>query len=223
MSAHGIALRAKECHVPSTGRVLFRSGTTFNQTQGIAMRIIAGAFGGRTIKTVEGPGYRPATAKVRGAVFSMLEARGVTWGAVRVLDLFAGSGSLGFEALSRGALEACFVEKAARPAACLRTNAASFSLDESRCRVVEQDVAAFLRPRALTPYDIIFIDPPYGEGRLVPSIKAVTRGGWLAPQGFLLAEVETHLRLDPTKDAPELTLETDRTYGQTRILLWQLP
>ena len=186
------------------------------------MRIIAGAFGGRTIKTVEGPGYRPATAKVRGAVFSMLEARGVIWGAVRVLDLFAGSGSLGFEALSRGAIEACFVEKAARPAACLRSNATAFSLDESRCRIVEQDVTVFLRPKALNPYHLIFIDPPYGEGRLIPTLNTVLRGGWLAPEGFLLAEVETHLRLDPAKAAPGLTLETDRTYGQTRILLWQL-
>ncbi len=185
------------------------------------MRIIAGACGGRTLKTVEGPGYRPATAKVRGAIFSMLESRGVVWGGVRVLDLFAGSGSLGFEALSRGAQEAWFVERANRPAACLRRNAETLGLDESRCRVLEQDVAFFLRAPAMTPFDLIFIDPPYGEGRLLPTIKAVLRGGWLAADGFLLAEVETHLSLAPERDVPGLVLETDRTYGQTRILLWQ--
>ena len=65
------------------------------------MRIIAGALGGRNLKTVEGPGYRPATAKVREAIFSMLSSRGVVWSGLRVLDLFAGSGSLSFDALSR--------------------------------------------------------------------------------------------------------------------------
>ncbi len=76
------------------------------------MRIIAGRWGGRAIRSVSGPGYRPATGKVRGAVFSMLEARGLAWPGARVADLFAGSGSLGLEALSRGAAFALFVESA---------------------------------------------------------------------------------------------------------------
>lgn len=185
------------------------------------MRIIAGSQGGRMLKTVEGPGYRPATAKVRAAIFSMLEARGVVWGGVRVLDLFAGSGSLGFEALSRGALEACFVEKAPKAAACLRENAEHLGLAE-RCRVMEKDVAAFVRGRLHQPYDIIFIDPPYGEARLLPTMKAVLRANFLAPDGFILAEVEQHHTPDPaTADFPSLELDTSRTYGQTRILLWQ--
>lgn len=70
---------------------------------GIFMRIIIGALGGRNLKMVEGPGYRPVTAKVREAIFSMLSLRGVVWSGLRVLDLFAGSGSLNFEALSREA------------------------------------------------------------------------------------------------------------------------
>ena len=88
------------------------------------MRIIAGACRGRTLHTVTGPGYRPAMGRVRESLFSMLEARGVVWGAVRVLDVFAGSGSLGFEALSRGARFADFIEKDHRAAECLRKNAA---------------------------------------------------------------------------------------------------
>ena len=184
------------------------------------MRIISGELGGRTIRTAEGTGYRPATAKVRGAIFSMLEARGIVWENVRSLDLFAGSGSLGFETLSRGAQETWLVEKAANAAACLRRTANDFGLAEDRCKILEQDVAHFLRGVAFTPFDVIFIDPPYGTGRLLPTIKAVQRGGWLAPEGFLLAEVETSLRLDPQRDVPGLTIETDRTYGQTRILLW---
>lgn len=184
------------------------------------MRIIAGSHGGRMLKTVEGPGYRPATAKVRAAVFSILESRGVVWGGVRVLDLFAGSGSLGFEALSRGALEACFVENAPKAAACLRENSEHLGLAD-RSRVMEKDVATFVRGRLHQPYDIIFIDPPYGESRLLPTMKAVLRGNFLAPDGFILAEVEERLKPDPaTTEFPLLELDTSRTYGQTRILLW---
>ena len=188
------------------------------------MRIIAGALGGRTLKTVEGPGYRPATAKVRGAIFSLLEARGVVWSGVRVLDLFAGSGSLSFEALSRGALEACLVEREPRAADCLRDNAARLEMAE-RCRIVEDDVARFVRGRAWQPYEVVFIDPPYGEKRLIPTLKALSRGGWISLEGgFVLAEVEAALKAEALLDAAAegaLHLELDRLYGQTRILVWR--
>lgn len=89
------------------------------------MRIIAGALGGRNLKTVEGPGYRPATAKVREAIFSMLSSRGVVWSGLRVLDLFAGSGSLSFEALSRGAQEVCLGRARAESCAMLEPECGS--------------------------------------------------------------------------------------------------
>lgn len=184
------------------------------------MRLIAGSFGGRTLKTVTGPGYRPATAKVRGAVFSMLEARGTVWGGTRVLDLFAGSGSLGFEALSRGASEAWFVESAPAAAACLQRVAQGFDLGPERCRIVRQDVAVFLRSGVAQPFDVIFVDPPYGQGRLSPTLKAVVQGRWCSQDGFVLAEIETTLPFDPA-GWPSLAVEADRTYGQTRILAWR--
>ena len=87
---------------------------------GHGLRITAGAFKGRVLKTAEGPGYRPATALVREALFSMLEARGCVFSETMALDLFAGSGSLGFEALSRGAKAAWFVENDARAAALIK-------------------------------------------------------------------------------------------------------
>ena len=86
------------------------------------MRIIAGALKGRRIRTTEGPGYRPATGRVRESVFSMLESLGVDWSACRAADIFAGSGALGIEALSRGAASVLFVELAARAAGLIRTN-----------------------------------------------------------------------------------------------------
>ncbi len=183
------------------------------------MRIIAGALGGRILKTVEGPGYRPATAKVREAIFSMLAARGVVWSGLRVLDLFAGSGSLSFEALSRGAEEACLVEREAKAVQCLNQNVETLDLAD-RCRVAEMDVMRFLRGRTYQPYDVVFADPPYGENRLAPTLKAVMRGGWLAEDGYLLAEIEGGLRFDAEAVHEELELDADRHYGQTRIILW---
>ena len=186
------------------------------------MRIIAGALGGRIFKTVEGPGYRPATAKVRGAIFSILASRGIIWDGLRVLDLFAGSGSLSFEALSRGAQEACLVEREPKVVNCLNDSIESLGILDS-CRVAEMDVAKFTRGRCYNPYHIIFIDPPYGENRLIPTLKAVMRGGWLAEDGYILAEVEDRLKFDAEKAHPDLTLATDRNYGQTRIILWHKP
>ena len=166
------------------------------------MRVISGTYGGREFRTVEGPGYRPATAKVRQAVFSMLEARGVDWACARVLDLFAGSGSLGIEALSRGAALAWFVEKNPRAADCLRGSLRDLQVPESRCRVFQADLLKMLARPAREPFDVVFIDPPYGLDLLPPTLlKAKT-----AFEGQIPAQ---------------LIPQTDRLYGQTRIMLWQ--
>lgn len=183
------------------------------------MRIISGACKGRVLKTVTGPGYRPAMSVVRESLFSMLEARGVVWGGVRILDLFAGSGSLGLEALSRGAQEAFFVEKDAKAAACLSGNARTLGV-ENRCRVVADDVVRVLARRPTQPYDIVFVDPPYAQPLFGPTLRNLVRFKWLSEEVFLIAEVEKHLPLP----SPEgLILETERLYGQTRIAMWVRP
>lgn len=128
------------------------------------MRIIAGAYGGRLLKTVEGPGYRPAMSRVRESLFSMLSSRGVVWAGSRVLDLFAGSGSLAFEALSRGADEAWFVELNAKAAACIEKNATSLGIEPQRWRVLAEDITKVLGRRAAAPFDVVFIDPPLWRG-----------------------------------------------------------
>lgn len=185
------------------------------------MRIISGSFGGRALKTVTGPGYRPAMGKVRTALFSMLESRGVNWPECRVLDLFAGSGSLGFEALSRGAPLCVFVENDAAAAQCLRTNAATLQLTNDRCRIVEKDVARHLHKNLEAPFQLVFIDPPYGKNLLAPTIKALTKDGWIDENAIVAAEIEKHCALPAANDT--LVLETDRNYGQTRIVLWTKP
>lgn len=182
------------------------------------MRIIAGSCRGRVLYTVSGPGYRPAMGKVRESLFSMLEARGVVWGAVRFLDVFAGSGSLGFEALSRGAVWTDFIEKDHKAAECLRKNAANLGM-EARCAILEDDALHVTARRPSAPYSIICVDPPYGADLFKPTLRNLMRQGWLEEQGFLIAEVEKGLAINPEAQY-DLRLEAERIYGNTRILVW---
>jgi 16S rRNA (guanine966-N2)-methyltransferase len=183
------------------------------------MRIIAGHYKGRTIRTVEGPGYRPATSKVRQALFSMLEARGVHWPETPVLDLFAGSGSLALEALSRGAPEACFVDKNPRAVASLRQTLADFQVPPGRARVLQADLFQVLKKSPAQAYALIFIDPPYGHDLLPPALASALAHGWIAEDAFVVAEVEAAAQLGAVPE--QLIPQADRLYGQTRILLWQ--
>lgn len=185
------------------------------------MRIIAGEFGGRILKTVSGPGYRPAMCKVRESLFSMLESRGIVWDGCRVLDLFAGSGSLSFEALSRGAAEAVMVEMAPQAVSCLKQNAASLSLDSYRCRVLACDVLAMLKKNSPVPYNIVFIDPPYRKNLLMPALNLLSRKGWIGAGSVVCVEIEQSLKLDAETALEDSVLLADRAFGQTRIILWK--
>lgn len=191
---------------------------------GHGLRITAGAFKGRTLKTAEGPGYRPATARVREALFSMLDARGVQWRECFVLDLFAGSGSLGFEALSRGARAAWFVESDAKAAALIKKNAATLGLDAGRVAVLAKDIHQVLPRRhelGAPRFGVIFIDPPYGKGMLHRAVKNVLHHDWPQEGALVVSEVEGSMELDPETLHPRLDLLADRRYGQSRITVWQ--
>lgn len=190
------------------------------RTSGTGIRITGGRLKGRKVRTVEGPGYRPATAKVREALFSMLMARGCELEGARVLDLYAGSGSLGFEALSRGAATVLFAEAAKAAAAAIRATAKDLGIaPDAYC--LAGDVRALLaRGPGARPYDLVFIDPPYGKDLLAPGLAAMLRMGWLAEDGCLAAEIETEAELEPDVHE-DLELLTDKSYGQTRILLWR--
>lgn len=182
------------------------------------MRIIAGRLGGRVLKTVEGEGYRPAMGRTREALFSMLTARGLEWSGARVLDLFAGSGSLAFEAVSRGAPFALLVENAALAARCLEANIAALDLAEEM-RLVREDVLRFLKRPPLTPFDLVFMDPPYRKKLAEPALRLLADNGWLASGAFVCAEIEKDARLTPP---PAFNPQADRLFGQTRICIWTL-
>ncbi|MDR2727158.1 MAG: RsmD family RNA methyltransferase, partial [Deltaproteobacteria bacterium] len=98
-------------------------------------------------------------------------------------------------------------------------NARRLGLEDGRVRVVTEGVEKFLRRREAAPFDLIFVDPPYGAGLLPPTLCAVIRGGWLKEGGMLAAEVEAGLSVP---DQTSLSALMDRRYGQTRILLWTL-
>jgi len=185
------------------------------------MRIIGGQYKGRSIKTCEGPGYRPATMKVRESIFSMLMARGVNFAEARVADMFAGSGSLAIECLSRGSSEAWFVEKSNKAAALIRKNLAGLGVDKERYKVISKDLFGVLNKSPEAPFDLIFIDPPYGKDLLVPALEKAINKGWIAEDAFVLAEVETSVKAPTEGPIAEMELVTDREYGQTRILLWR--
>jgi 16S rRNA (guanine966-N2)-methyltransferase len=184
------------------------------------MRIIAGKYKGRKIKTCFGPGYRPATGRVRESLFSMLEARGMFWPEAAVLDVFAGSGSLGLESLSRGARKVVFWEKNARAANSIRANLRLFDIPETRAEVLCTDVFKILVRDAESSFDLVFIDPPYGKDMLVPALQGLIAHGWINEHALIVAEVENRLELGHLF-RENLTLLKDKFFGQTRIYIWE--
>ncbi len=186
------------------------------------MRIISGKFRGRVLRTVEGPGYRPAMSRVREALFSILESRGIVWSQSTALDLYAGSGSLAFECLSRGAKKATLVENFTKAVRFLQQNAGMLALDADVCSIVKDDVLKFLSKRQANGYDVIFIDPPYGYNLLEPTLNKLVRNNWIHEDSIVTAEVELSAKIVPSEVHPDLEVLTERTFGQTRVILWQL-
>jgi 16S rRNA (guanine966-N2)-methyltransferase len=149
----------------------------------------------------------------------MLEARGHSWEEVIAADLFAGSGSLGLECLSRGAEQVWFVEKNRKALGTIQGNLKQLGISAKRYQLLAKDVLLWLHKSSPQEFDLIFIDPPYGHGLLSPVFRAVLEKGWIKPKGLILAEVESGL--DPQQQMQDKAeLELNRTYGQTRICLW---
>jgi 16S rRNA (guanine966-N2)-methyltransferase len=179
------------------------------------MRIIAGLWRGRVIEAPPGEATRPTADRVRETLFSMLTSRLGAFEDLRVADLFAGSGALGLEALSRGAGSATFVEKDAKAAAIIKRNAEKLGAAE---RVRTFGGSALALPRS-EPFDLIFTDPPYAAGSGSAAVRAVAEAGWLAPGGWLSVETS---RAD-TVDPGHFALETTREVGRARLTLLRRP
>jgi 16S rRNA (guanine966-N2)-methyltransferase len=178
------------------------------------LRIVAGSFGGRELRAPRGASTRPTSDKVRQAIFNML---GNMLGPVAgtVLDLYAGSGALGLEALSRGAARAVFVDQAAAAARCIAENARALGV-EDRIRVIRADAVPALG-RLAERFELVFVDPPYAVGAdraLAALPPRVAAGG--------VVVVEHDRRAPPPDRAGPLALTGRRRYGDTEVSFYAM-
>ncbi|KXS39737.1 MAG: 16S rRNA (guanine966-N2)-methyltransferase [Halomonadaceae bacterium T82-2] len=166
------------------------------------LRLIGGCFKRRLLSVPDSPGLRPTPDRVRETLFNWLafELAGR-----RVLDLYAGTGALGFEALSRGAAEAVFVEAQPAVARALQANIDTLGVT---ARLVSATTESFLAAPAEAPFALVFLDPPFRQGHVAPTCRALEEGGWLSEDAWIYAEHEAEL-------APEVP-PTWRLYREVR-------
>ena len=179
------------------------------------MRIIAGTLKGRVIRTVQDLSVRPATGRVRETLFNMLIHR-MDFDGLKVLDLFAGSGSLGFEALSHGAAHVTFVEHDPSALRYLEENAQTLGCSES-VEIVAMDVAQFMG-EARSSFGLVFADPPYTypETRSIPDELFANK--YISPNGYLLIEHSASLRFE---DSSHYSVGPEKKFGRTLVTFFQ--
>lgn len=181
------------------------------------MRIVAGRWRGRPLRAPRGFAVRPTSDRVREAIFDILGA-GVA--GATVLDLFAGSGALGLEAISRGASRGVFVESEPAAFGCLRKNVDSLGAAEAEILLLDyRQALRRLRGRSMR-FDLVFLDPPYGKGLAGASAAGLSRAGLVGSGGTVVVEESVRA---PDDAFPEgWALSTDRRYGDTRVMLFRV-
>jgi 16S rRNA (guanine(966)-N(2))-methyltransferase RsmD len=182
----------------------------------MSMRVIAGRLGGRRLKAPRGTVTRPTSDRVRESVFALL---GECDGA-RVLDLFAGAGGLGIEALSRGAARAVFVDRDGRALRALKANLATLEIVCNAAEVRRADALAALRSARVRQetYDLVFIDPPYGQAHVWGPELSTVLPQLLAPAARVVVESDRRAPLEL-----QLPVELQRRYGDTLITIHRHP
>ena len=159
------------------------------------MRVVGGRLRGRPLSAPASRAIRPTSERLRETIFDILAARyAETLEGARVLDLFAGSGALGIEAISRGADFALFVDNGAEARALLRANVEALALG-GVTRIWRADATKSGRAPAGPPFDLAFLDPPYGQGLASPTLAALVSGGWLRPDALAIVEESAEAEL----------------------------
>lgn len=186
------------------------------------MRIVGGSFKGRPIKAPWGMNTRPTTDRTRESLFNILAHGGdIDIEGARVLDLFAGSGALGLEAMSRGASFCLFVDTDAGARGAIRDNVEAFGLfGNTRIHRRPADALGTKPAGVGAPFDLVFLDPPYEKGLLGPTLKGLAEGGWLAGRAFLCAE---HKRGEEVDLPAGFELIETRRFGDTGISFLRAP
>ncbi|MDF1872034.1 16S rRNA (guanine(966)-N(2))-methyltransferase RsmD [Vannielia sp.] len=183
------------------------------------MRIVGGKFRGTALAALgkgdAGAHLRPTSDRVREALFNVLASRGGFEGA-RVLDLFAGTGALGLEALSRGAAHVTAVDDGVKARALLRENVEKLRA-MAEVKLYRRDATKLGEHQGL-PFDLIFLDPPYGKGLGERALVGAMKGGWLAPGAMIVWEESA-----PMEPPQGFALLDRRSYGDTHITLMEAP
>ncbi len=178
------------------------------------MRVVGGDLRGRALATPRDHAIRPTTDRAREAVFNVLAHRfGDRLESARVLDLFAGTGALGIEALSRGASYCVFIEESAEGRGLIRTNVESFGLT-GRTKIFRRDATGLGEAGTMAPFGLVFADPPYGKGLGELALRSARAGGWLAPGALCVVEETASVAFEP---GPGFTVLDERSYGETVV------
>jgi 16S rRNA (guanine966-N2)-methyltransferase len=177
------------------------------------MRIIAGEFRGRILESVHDLSVRPTTDRAKQTIFDVLAAR-IDFDGLEVLDLFAGSGSLGLEALSRGVKSVIFIDKARKSLDVLEKNVASLGC-EPQCSVYQADVFWYLKNISHT-YDLVFTDPPYKLENIGTLPNAIYDSGVLRNGSYVVMEHSRHSPIDLDEQKYEILR---KPFGQTTVLV----
>lgn len=177
------------------------------------MRIVAGTHRSRILESPRNDFIRPTSDKVRGAIFNMLQSRGLIEGAI-VIDLFCGTGALGLEALSRGADFCLFVDHHPSSLDVTRRNIDTLQ-ETGRARRSRADAGRLgVRPADMKPATLVFLDPPYAQGLAVPALNSLVAGRWMEEGAHLIVEESQPF------DVPEQFHSLlEKAYGETRVSL----
>jgi 16S rRNA (guanine966-N2)-methyltransferase len=178
------------------------------------MRVVGGRLKGRALKTPTSREIRPTSDRLRETIFDILAHRHVgRLEGARVVDLFAGTGALAIEALSRGANFALLVDSGTEARALLRANVEALGLG-GVTRIWRADATALGRAPSAPPFDLAFLDPPYDRGMVGPALESLLSGGWLAADSLVVVEESAKVAIL----APDgLELADERTYGDTKL------
>ena len=178
------------------------------------MRIISGRFRGKALLPPSDASIRPTADRTREAVFNILASRiGVHLDGVRVLDLFAGTGALGLEALSRGAAGIVFVDTGAEARGLIRDHIEAFGAG-GVAKLLRRDATDLGPAGTLGPFDLVFLDPPYGQGLGERALASLAAGNWLAPGATIVLEEGADIELDLPAG---FQLDDRREYGAAAV------
>lgn len=179
------------------------------------MRVVGGRLRGRPLAGPRSNDIRPTSDRLRESLFNILaHSYDLPRAETRVLDLFAGTGALGIEAISRGAAHALFVESGVEGRGIIRTNMESLSLN-GVAKILRRDASDLGAAGTIAPFDLVFLDPPYGKGFGEKALASAAAGGWLKAGALCVLEERAS---DAIEMPPGFQIRDERSYGGTRLI-----